>query len=711
MTYAELRIAISAPDLTKDQVFSLLKRVSVFVNDRDTLAMGRDLVIRFLARRELFGKFEIRILNSMVRTVGLYPYMSDTLEMSDNDDRIAYELHRPDNMPEVFHSLQAKIYYQLRTGSNVVLSASTSVGKSLVVDSMIALGKFKKVVIVVPTLALIDETRKRLARRFKASCHLVTHPSQVADSEKPNIYILTQERVRHRIDLSNVDFFVLDEFYKLDFKRDADKQRAIDLNLAFHALASTGAQFYMLGPNVEAIRGLDRYEFHFIPSEYSTVAVDVVHFNLPSRGDERGEKLMELCQSLSSPTLIYCQSPSSAARLAERLLKEVMKKPVAECAAATEWLAEHFHPDWMAAKALKFGVGLHHGGVPRAIQQLMVRLFDEGTIKFLICTSTLIEGVNTAAENVIVYDRRKNRNVLDFFTYKNIQGRAGRMGRYFIGKVFVLEKAPDGADVVVDYPVGSQDADTPLSLIMQLDDEALTEQSRERVVAALKDSFLSENTIRLNGAVGPNVQNKLATEMWKIMQVQHDLFAWRNIPRQFELIACCRLIMDRLSGARLNDLGITSPEQLAWHLRGIGGNGGIAGYLSAIAVGTLPHQDVSERIDGALKIIRNVAGFRFPQDLMVLSRIQLELARRLEVAAGDFSFYAEEVENLFLPGTLAALDEYGLPHPIAKKLSSALAPHFDFDAVLMALRNLHTGSVETLTPFERNLVSFVQSSL
>ena len=36
-----------------------------------------------------------------------------------------------------------------------------------------------------------------------------------------------------------------------------------------------------------AIKGLDRYEIHFIPSEYSTVAVDVVNFDLPTRGDER----------------------------------------------------------------------------------------------------------------------------------------------------------------------------------------------------------------------------------------------------------------------------------------------------------------------------------------------------------------------------------------------------------------------------------------
>ncbi len=74
-----------------------------------------------------------------------------------------------------------------------------------------------------------------------------------------------------------------------------ENDRAVDLNLAFHKLAKTGAQFYLLGPNIQAIRGLDNYEVHFIPSEFSTVAVDVINLNLPTHGNAREEGLIELC--------------------------------------------------------------------------------------------------------------------------------------------------------------------------------------------------------------------------------------------------------------------------------------------------------------------------------------------------------------------------------------------------------------------------------
>ena len=46
-------------------------------------------------------------------------------------------------------------------GRSVILSASTSFGKSLIVDAPMATGRFRNVVIVVSAIALIDETQRR----------------------------------------------------------------------------------------------------------------------------------------------------------------------------------------------------------------------------------------------------------------------------------------------------------------------------------------------------------------------------------------------------------------------------------------------------------------------------------------------------------------------------------------------------------------------
>jgi len=341
----------------------------------------------------------------------------------------------------------------------------------------------------------------------------------------------------------------------------------------------------------------------------------------------------------------------------------------------------------------------------------MVRLFNEGIIQRLICTSTLIEGVNTAAENVIVYDRRRNKNVLDFFTYKNIQGRAGRMGRYFIGKVYMLETPPSDEETVVEYPIGEQGLETPLSLIMQLDDGDLTDVSRSRVADALKGSFLSEDTIRLNGSIEPTTQNLLGRALYDAMEAQPDLYTWRGFPKKAQLIAVADLIMEHLSGPAMQNLGISSSSQLHWHLSRLSQEGGLKAYLSDVAAGVLPHQDISTKIDEALKITRNIVSYSFPQDLMVLHNIQLEVAGMLDLAAGDYGVYAEAANHLFLPVTIAALDEYGVPLQIARKLLVHLEPHHVLDAVISKLRALDPDTVEDLTNFERRWLRTVQESL
>jgi hypothetical protein len=74
--------------------------------------------------------------------------------------------------------------------------------------------------------------------------------------------------------------------------------------------------------------------------------------------------------------------------------------------------------------------------LPRAIASHTIRLFNELKLPVLFCTSTLIEGVNTAAKTVLIYDKAINRANYDFFTYSNIRGRAGRLGQHHVGQVY-----------------------------------------------------------------------------------------------------------------------------------------------------------------------------------------------------------------------------------------------------------------------------------
>jgi DEAD/DEAH box helicase/Helicase conserved C-terminal domain len=567
MEYGAIKAALADQQTVRTNSFELLREIARYVNQHSTHNEGRDLVIRALAMSDEFPKQDRDVLTSLVRSVGLFPYMTPQLAGADLDDYLAYELHRADHMDGgiIFHSLQAKIFHQLMSGANVVLSASTSVGKSLVIDALVASGIYRKVVVIVPTIALIDEMRRRLLRRFGGRCAIVTHPTQEAEPDNLNVYVLTQERVLQRTDLADTDFFVVDEFYKVNLTGETDSDRAVDLNLAFHKLARPGAQFYLLGPNIQAIKGLEAYEYHFIPSEFSTVAVDVVNFNLPTHGEERNLKLIELCRTVDGPTIIYCQSPASAARVATLMAESDF--PASEAAgSAVEWMAERYHTEWSVCKALAHGIGVHHGGVPRALQQYFIRLFNERKINYLICTSTIIEGVNTVAKNVIIYDRRRSKNVLDHFTYKNIEGRAGRMREYFIGRVFVLESVPKDESFSVEFPIGAQKPDTPLSLLLDLEAADLTPPSRERLKSAFAQSTLLPETLRANRHTPIDVQERIAKLIRNDLLQYADALTWTGVPSGSQLQTVCDIIFDHLEGNLLADYRVFSAGSLAWHL-------------------------------------------------------------------------------------------------------------------------------------------------
>jgi hypothetical protein len=692
---------------------AVLHSISTIVNRSNSEWEGRDLVIRALDKFTRFDTVEQSLLLNMVRAVGLFPYMTPHLSNIALSDRLAYAAHRVEGVEQdmVFHHLQAHVFSLIMQGRNVVLSASTSVGKSLVIDAVLAQRRFKKVVVIVPTIALIDETRRRLVKRFKGF-NLITHPSQGAVPDTTNVYLLTQERVIQRPDLSDVEFFVLDEFYKIDLANHASENtRAIDLSLAFHKLAKTGAQFYMLGPDIQKVSGLDGYEYHFIPSDYSTVAVDIQNFNLRMHSEERKEKLLELLKRLDTPTLIYCQSPPSANRVTEYLIQEAGLKPVPETQEVAEWISKHYHNEWNVAKAISLGVGVHHGGVPRALQQFIVKLFNEGTIKRIICTSTMIEGVNTSAENVIIYDRRLNDSKLDYFTYKNISGRAGRMNKYFIGKVFMLEEPPHKEGLTVEYPIGHQDENSPMGLLMQLESEFLNDISRRRLQDAYDNPVLSQNTLIENRHIPIDRQVEVAETIILGLPLSGELLSWKGIPEPSQLNYLCELVYS-LEGGNLMDYGISSSSQLAWHINELRTQKNLPAYLRDAVENRRQEHTPSEAINLRLKFIRNMVCFRLPRDIMAVNKIQADVLVKKVIEPGDFSFFAEQLENMFLDPLLTALDEYGIPTQISSQIKNLILPSEHLNDLLAKLRAL-APKVERLqlTNFEKSLMNWAISEL
>lgn len=446
---SRVRKNISSLPTQSGELFSLLSQLCAVVNSDPQDPVSHDLVLRAMEHREAFGEMS-SVLDGLVRNIGLFPYLDrESLSLA---DAIAYESHRPIGFDDdiVFHRAQAHIYHLLLRGENVALSAPTSFGKSLIIDAIIASGKHSHIAIVVPALALIDETRRRLASRFGNKYKIITRTSQSPSPQ--NIYILTQERVLEFPNFDSLDFFVIDEFYKLSVDS-GDKERAILLNNALYKLLKTGAQFYMLGPNIDAMNTQNhmRVELRFVKEpHYHTVATQV---HRVKAGDGELATLTNLCNKIEGATIIFCKSPDRAAEVAKHLSTQRNLRLSKSLQNAIEWIDTHFHPEWHFSEALSKGIGVHHGRIPRSLGQYVVRKFNDGEIDILVCTSTLIEGVNTKARNIVVFDNTINKKRIDRFTFNNIKGRSGRMFEFFVGHVYVFHVDPQQDLPRIEIPI------------------------------------------------------------------------------------------------------------------------------------------------------------------------------------------------------------------------------------------------------------------
>lgn len=697
----QIRDSLSHQKEISQNGFNILVNICRLVDEPDSRVDSQELILRALEHRDNFGEASV-VLDSLVRKVGLFPYLDAKSLCA--ADAIALECNRPANMGEdiVFHGPQSRVYRALVEGRSVILSAPTSFGKSLITDAVVASGKFKNILIVVPTIALIDETRRRLSRRFGRRFKVITHASQ--ETSERNIFVLTQERVLERNVIDDVEFVVIDEFYKLSPDREAD-DRCARLNEVFYRVLKSKKQFYLLGPSVQGVpekvrRRLKCEEFY---EDYRTV-VSEIHDVPP--GQDPLSALTSLCSKLKEPTIVFCSSPNSAAEVTRALIR-FMPPASQQAIQAADWVAQHYHPDWHFVHGLKRGIGIHHGRVPRALAHYVVDAFNSDVLKVLVCTSTLIEGVNTKAKNVVIFDDKINQKNIDFFTFNNIKGRSGRMGRHFIGHVYLFYPPPAEGLPFVDIPAITQPDDIRPGLLMQIDDDDLTARSKSKLQAFLEQEFLDYETLKKNFGIDPQSQLEIAKRILADPLKHAPALQWTGIPSFAQIYAICNLIWEPFKCVRKGAGSARTANQLGVKLIQLHS----APTTKVLIEKSLQYvKDPDEAVSQTLDFLRLWGNFHFPQLLRCLDRIQKDVFKRLHMRAGDYEFYASKIENRFVDPPLIALEEYGIPLEISLKLRRYLRPYSSIDEVIAKLRDLALEKTG-LTGFELEITKNAQSSI
>ncbi|WP_338401289.1 DEAD/DEAH box helicase, partial [Erwinia amylovora] len=151
-----------------EYIFDTCRKISVLIQ-KNNETEARNTLIKLLDyhyRNELdYNPF----VNHLIRKLGLYPYLR--VNTSDWQDRLIYEAFKVDvglKFPVTLHREQSLVLKKLINGTDLAISAPTSFGKSFIIDAFISIKKPTNVMIIVPTISLTDETRRRLHRKFSA---------------------------------------------------------------------------------------------------------------------------------------------------------------------------------------------------------------------------------------------------------------------------------------------------------------------------------------------------------------------------------------------------------------------------------------------------------------------------------------------------------------------------------------------------------------
>ena len=100
-------------------------------------------------------------------------------------------------------------------------------------------------------------------------------------------------------------------------------------------------------------------------------------------------------------------------------------------------LKVQYGKEWYVIELLKRGIGIHHGKTPMYLRKFFENEYNKRNIKTLLCTNTLMEGINTPTQELIIVDDTNSS-----FELNNLIGRVGRLNvkKPQIGKILLCDK-------------------------------------------------------------------------------------------------------------------------------------------------------------------------------------------------------------------------------------------------------------------------------
>lgn len=393
---------------------------------------------------------------------------------------------------------QCKLWRKMEQSKHVGVSAPTSAGKSFV----ILLYSVKKVlednwnvIYIVPTLSLVNqvcEDYTNMFHRLGSDDFIVSSGLSSQDPLKGNIYVWTQEKAIAALSTSGENIapkktiLVVDEIQNIERISQDDDERAkilYDAIQEFRHIRSI-EKVVISGPRINEVSSLSEDLFGECSANATTDICPVLSITYSVKQDNQRFYFKQYCALIDTPYEQEIENPQAIAELGNTSIsaeyirylssfvdvfkdaQNVIFAPTSDKAREIANLLNESGPDarrpevcdlvdyykstvsedYTLCKTLLRGIAYHHGKMPMHVRRTLEKAIQEKMVNNVVCTTTLIQGVNLPAQNIIIrnphlYTKRKKGSAeLTSYEMANLRGRAGRLLKDFVGRTFVLDE-------------------------------------------------------------------------------------------------------------------------------------------------------------------------------------------------------------------------------------------------------------------------------
>lgn len=451
-------------NMTINKYRKMLSLATLFLNssNENIKRLGYRIIVIYCNRTGDYKPLYDISINS-----GLVPvaqFIEEHVKALNDNKNVFTELNAAFNknfvINNVFCTLQQKElidFYNNNQDESLSVVAPTSYGKTDLILHTVKNNKDKNVCVITPTKSLLAQTKSRIIQNCKdRSIKIITHPEMYNSNDTNILAVMTQERVLRLLkkdESFSFDIVIIDEAHGL--LHDDDRNMLLASVIMILAKRKPETIFKFLTPflcdaNNIKVRYADYTLKTYAVNEY--IKTEKIYLAELRDGNpktlclydqflnkfyEYGE--LARCDEMDfvyryagNKNIVYFNKPKDIELFVSRIIDKYEVYESQAIKEACKNISEYVHPKYRLIESIKRGVIYHHGDVPEPVRVYVEKLYSElDEIKYVITSSTLLEGVNLPAEKMFILDNKKGLGKLTPSDFKNLIGRVCRFSQIF----------------------------------------------------------------------------------------------------------------------------------------------------------------------------------------------------------------------------------------------------------------------------------------